>query len=87
MAIDGLQNMYANGLGQLGAGACGIAGIYYPATDRRTKRQRLEDLRASNVKRIEELMAKNEDIDAALALLTDHPVLEKLDNLVTKLLG
>jgi cell division protein FtsB len=61
--------------------------LYYAPTDRRTKRERLDAKLAANQAQIDRLLAENEEIKQALALLDSHSLLEKMDNLITKLLG
>lgn len=52
-----------------------------------TKREALTARRQQNDDQIDRLTAENADIDEALGLLDQSPLMEKLDNLITKVLG
>jgi hypothetical protein len=62
---------------------------YMPSmpVDTRSGRQQLADKRAANDHVIATLTEQNAEIDDALALLDQHPLIEKMQDLLRKLIG
>jgi len=76
----GLMGQALQGLGSLPYGG------YYPR-DTRTNREKLESKLNSNISEINRLTSENEELTEALMLLDDHPMIEKMNNLIHKLVG
>lgn len=84
--MSDLANQFGmgNGYAILGSGCVG-----YPFTgnEKFTNRERLNRLRESNEAQILYLQNMNKDVEEALTLLDEHPMIEKMSNLIQKLLG
>ena len=59
----------------------------YPPYDKRTDREKLMGKLEVNKAMIEDKLKENEEINEALAYLDEHPVIEKMNNLIKRLVG
>ena len=73
--------------GQQYGGVLGTAGAYVTIAPKLTKREALTQRLERNQKEVERLTAENAEIEEALGLLDQSPLLERFDNLITKVLG
>jgi hypothetical protein len=59
---------------------------HYGMNDKRTDREKLTSKLELNEKLIEEKIKENEEIKEALKHLDEHPMIEKMNNLIKKLI-